>query len=311
MKKLVVGLSVLIASSVIISCGNKGEMDQYSGYEKVGSGLYIKSITDNAAGRAVSVGDILTMNMSYSVNNDTIIFDTKMTGQPVQLRADTGKYDGDFMNAFLRMKEGDSASVIVDANMFFIKTAGAAESPEFIDSADVLYFAIGMTKVQTMEEVQAEIDSKNAEAEQNEQTELNAYLAANNIEVEPTASGMYYISKKEGTGRQAEAGKKVKVNYSGFLLNGTYFDSSVEEVAKEQGLYDQRRTYGPLDFELGARQVIQGWDEGIAMMKVGGTARLVIPSNLAYGANPRPGGVIQPFNTLVFDVELVDVMDVE
>ena len=309
MKKLVVGISVLIAAGAIVSCGNKGEMSQYSGYKEVSTGLHFKLITDNSAGRAVTVGDILTMNMSYSVNNDTVIFDTKLAGQPVQLRADTGKYEGDFMHAFLRMKEGDSASVIVDANMFFTKTAGMPESPEFIDSADVLYFAIVMTKVQTMEEVQAEMDAKNAEAEQNEQTELNAYLAANNIEVEPTASGLYFISTKKGTGRQAEAGKKVKVNYSGFLLNGTYFDTSVEEVAKEQGLYDERRPYGPLDFELGARQVIQGWDEGIAMMKVGGTARLVIPSTLAYGANPRPGGVIQPFNTLVFDVELVEVTD--
>ena len=84
-------------------------------------------------------------------------------------------------------------------------------------------------------------------------------------------------------------------------------DTSIEEVAREQGIYDERRGYAPFEFDLGARQVIAGWDEGIAMMKEGGKAKLIIPSSLGYGANPRPGGVIKPYNTLVFDVELIEV----
>src|SRR5690606_11185362 len=98
----------------------------------------------------------------------------------------------------------------------------------------------------------------------------------------------------EGNGTQAKAGDKVTVHYTGTLLDGTKFDSSVDR--------DQ-----PFEFTLGQGQVIPGWDEGIAMMKEGGKAKLVIPSNLAYGANPRPGGPIQPFSTLVFDVELIKV----
>lgn len=312
MKKLVISLSVLLASSAIISCGNANKGGKYPGYNEMETGLHLKSITENASGRAVAVGDIVTLNLSYSLNNDSVIYDSEANGQPIQLRADTGKYVGDFMGIFPGMKMGDSASVIVNAQDFFTKTAGMPQSPEFVDSSDVLYFSVGIANVQTMEELQAEQASKALQAEAAEQTELAAYMAQNYPDAVPTESGMYFISLKEGTGKQAEAGKIVKVHYEGMLLNGTYFDTSVEEVAKAQGLYDERRApYTPFEFNLGVGQVIQGWDEGIAMLKEGGKARLIIPSKLGYGANPRPGGIIQPYNTLIFDVEMLEVSDVQ
>ena len=88
------------------------------------------------------------------------------------------------------------------------------------------------------------------------------------------------------------AGKKVKVHYTGTLLDGTKFDSS-------------RDRNQPFEFTLGQSQVIKGWDEGIGMMNVGGKATLVIPSTIAYG--DRDMGKIPPFSTLVFDVELLEV----
>jgi len=135
---------------------------------------------------------------------------------------------------------------------------------------------------------------------------LNKYLADNNITTEPTESGLIFISKKKGTGKQAVAGAKVKVNYEGMFLDGKYFDTSLEEAAKANGIYNPQRPYGPFEFDLGVGQVIKGWDEGIAMMKEGGKARLIIPSSIAYGAQPRPG---DPFSTLIFEVELIEVMD--
>ena len=93
------------------------------------------------------------------------------------------------------------------------------------------------------------------------------------------------------------------------MLDGTYFDTSIESVAKEEGLFTEGRTYEPIEFTLGQGQVIKGWDEGIAMMNVGDKAQFIIPSELAYGENVRPGGPIPPFATLVFDVELVEVFE--
>jgi peptidylprolyl isomerase len=108
-----------------------------------------------------------------------------------------------------------------------------------------------------------------------------------------TASGLSYKMIKIGNGIQAEKGKTVSVHYTGKLIDGTKFDSS----------YDRNE---PIEFPLGEGRVIPGWDEGIALLKVGDKATFIIPSNLAYG-DRGAGGVIPPNATLIFDVELMDV----
>lgn len=97
----------------------------------------------------------------------------------------------------------------------------------------------------------------------------------------------------EGTGLEATPGKTIEVHYTGKLENGTVFDSS----------HKRNETF---KFKLGAGQVIQGWDQGFAGMKVGGKRTLTIPASLGYGARGA-GGLIPPNATLIFDVELVNV----
>jgi peptidylprolyl isomerase len=108
-----------------------------------------------------------------------------------------------------------------------------------------------------------------------------------------TPSGLQYWDIVTGTGATATPGNSVKVHYSGFLTNGTKFDSS-----RDRG--------EPFEFPLGAGQVIKGWDEGVAGMKVGGQRQLRIPPELGYGPAGAPGA-IPPNATLIFDVELLDV----
>jgi len=108
-----------------------------------------------------------------------------------------------------------------------------------------------------------------------------------------TRSGLKYIDEVEGTGATAKAGDRVTVHYTGKLKDGKKFDSSVD-INK------------PFDFALGAGEVIKGWDEGVAGMKVGGKRKLIIPSDLAYGPNGRPP-VIPPNAELHFDVELLKI----
>lgn len=98
---------------------------------------------------------------------------------------------------------------------------------------------------------------------------------------------------REGSGAQARPGQRAFVHYTGFLTDGTKFDSSLDRGQ-------------PFSFELGAGHVIRGWDEGVAQMRVGDVVRLTIPPHLGYGARGA-GGVIPPNATLVFEVELLDV----
>ncbi|MEM9536833.1 MAG: FKBP-type peptidyl-prolyl cis-trans isomerase [Cyanobacteria bacterium P01_E01_bin.45] len=108
-----------------------------------------------------------------------------------------------------------------------------------------------------------------------------------------TDSGLQYIDIEEGTGVSPESGQTVVVHYTGKLDDGSVFDSSVQRNR-------------PFEFTIGIGQVIKGWDEGVATMKVGGKRQLIIPAELGYGSRGA-GGVIPPNATLTFDVELLDI----
>ena len=109
-----------------------------------------------------------------------------------------------------------------------------------------------------------------------------------------TPSGLRYVDLALGTGAEAKSGDELKVHYTGWLEDGKKFDSSVGGK--------------PFEFILGARQVIKGWDEGLAGMKVGGKRKLVIPPALGYG-DRGAGKEIPPGATLIFEVELLDVQE--
>jgi FKBP-type peptidyl-prolyl cis-trans isomerase len=120
------------------------------------------------------------------------------------------------------------------------------------------------------------------------------FLAANkkNPGVVVLPSGLQYQVLKEGSGKSPKATDTVSVHYKGTLIDGTKFDSS----------YDRGE---PMSIPVG--QVIRGWTEALQLMKVGSKWKLYIPTNLAYDANPRPGGIIKPYDPLIFEVELLDV----
>jgi FKBP-type peptidyl-prolyl cis-trans isomerase len=260
------------------------------------SGIYIIP-SDPGNGMKIDSGSMVKLHFTVSSIEGKQIFSSMDRPEPLKFQFGQ-KFDTPGLEeAVGTMKKGSKAKIIVPSSMAFGEMGRGNVVPPYA----TLVYDVQIVDVQSKadyEKEQAELKKKEAQkqeaAKKDESVLRQKYLQDNKITVKPTASGLYYIEKVKGTGVQAVAGKKVKVHYRGTLLNGKQFDSS---IGKE-----------PYSFTLGRQQVIAGWDEGIAMMKKGGKATLIVPSALAYGERGN-GEDITPFSTLVFEVELVDVQD--
>lgn len=286
----------VISMTTIISCS------EYSGYKKTDSGLYYKFFTSNKDAKKPELGDVLSVKMIYKIkleDKDSVILNSEDNLTDTKIKLEAPLYEGDINEGLALMGEGDSASFIVSADSFFIKNVGLQEVPEIFKKDSKLVFDIKLVSFQKKADFENEQKLKieklrvmMEERKTQEPTDILKYVKENKITVKPSTTGLYYIETTKGTGAKAETGKKVKVNYTGKLFDGTVFDTS---EGKE-----------PIEFTVGAQQLIPGWEEGILKMKKGGKATLIIPSELAYGANGA-GNSILPYTPLLFDLELVDV----
>lgn len=264
--------------------------NKHKGYKQdKESGLYYKFYVLNKDSVQAQTGDVVSLIYQLSLEDSILV-----PSVPIQELVQESIYNGDVYDAIRMMHVGDSATFIMNADTFFHYMGGS--NP--FDKKE-LYFTFKMTELMPKAEVDAIMQAQEeqyneyiAQARAAEDSLMQNYIAKNKIKVAPTASGLFFISKKAGKGVQATAGKKVSVHYVGKLLDGTEFDNSVKRGE-------------PIEFVLGQGQVIPGWDEGIAMMKEGEKAVLLIPSKLAYGE--RGNQAIPPCAPLVFDVELVKV----
>ena len=266
------------------------EEDRDNGYKKTSSGLLYKFHIDNKFLKFPAIGDFVEIDMIYGTG-DSVLFDSKNLPQVMQLPIVKSVYPGDIYEGLSMMNIGDSATFICNTDSVFLKLFRFSEVPADLESVEYIYFYIKMNDIMSKEEMQAK---KEAEAQRMAEEEAglrDTYIAENYPGVKPTESGLYFISEKKGRGKMPVPGEKVKVHYTGKFLDGKVFDSSIERGQ-------------PFEFTLGQGQVIKGWDEGIAMMRKGGKAILIIPSDLAYGPQGNRG--IPPSSTLLFEVELID-----
>ena len=288
MKKTV---SKIVLAVLAVACVfNFTSCSKYKGFKTdKESGIYYKFYVLNKDSVQAQTGDAVNLMYQLALKDSILV-----PMMPIQELVQESFYNGDVYDAIRMMHVGDSATFILDADTFFHYMGG--ENPfEYKE----LYFTFKMMELMPKAEVDAMMQAQEeqynayiAQAKAAEDSLMRKYIADNKIKVAPTASGLYFISKKAGKGAQAVAGKRVFVHYVGKLLDGTEFDNSIKRGE-------------PIDFILGQGQVIPGWDEGIGMMKEGEKAVLLIPSNLAYGE--RGNQVIPPCAPLVFDVELVKV----
>ncbi len=282
----------LTAGFFMASCNQTSK--KHPGFSKTKTGLYYKFYHRSKDTTQPHIAEYAELEMVYG-NPDTVIFDSRKlpaNQRPMKIPMIRSIYKGDIYEGIRMMHVGDSAVFQCNADSVFRKLFRMAKFPKFIDSTKDIYFAIKLVGVKTPQQMQAEESARMVKEENKEAKAREEYLKKNNIKVKPTADGLYFVPEKPGKGPHPKKGDKVSVHYTGYLLNGTKFDSSLDRGK-------------PFEFVLGMHQVIPGWDEGIAMLRKGGTAKLIIPSALAYGA--RNMGPIPPFSTLVFDVKLVDI----
>jgi FKBP-type peptidyl-prolyl cis-trans isomerase FkpA len=261
-------------------------------YKKVPeSGLQYHFYKD-VKGNAAVPENVIKVNFQMYTSTDSLLRDTWKESGAITAYAQKPAYKASLEEAFLMMSPGDSAAFLINADSMFEK-AIRAPMPDFIKKGSNFKFVVKMEGVYTKEEYEALVKKEEGELVGKEDKTIQEYLKKNNLKGVKQPSGLYYVQLQPGTGVKAEAGKSVSVHYTGKLLNGTKFDSSLDRNA-------------PFDFALGQGQVIKGWDEGISLMSVGEKGLLLIPSALGYGAKGA-GGSIPPNSILVFEVELLGV----
>ncbi len=287
-------LSILTVTVCIAlcSCAQKG-------FKKLKSGLEYDIVKDVKGDKKALPGSMITMHIRTKVGDTTMFDSYKMNNnEPVPAQVTKPNFNGDLMEGLALLTAGDSAIFRVSPDSLF---KAPQQRPPFIKKGDLVTFYVKMVSVKSEEEYKKEKVEAASAQNKIDDVEIQKYLTANNIKATKTASGLYYIITQEGTGALPQVGQQVTMNYSGFLLDGTGFDSNVNPKFKH---------VEPFTFALGQHNVIEGWDEGIALMKIGTKGKLIIPSSLAYGERAMPGNEnnakgIPANSPLVFDVEVV------
>mgnify|MGYP003154223762 CR=1 FL=1 len=306
-KKL--SLVLFLSLTLVWACNNEKKLETPEGVEYV--------LVDSNDGASLEEGDYAIFSLRLEDSKDSVLLNSEEVGElPIQVDDSVLSTRGPLFSILKQLKIGDSIKTKLTASEVFTQGFKQPVSPGMDKAESLTIYAKAIQKFDTAGFMEWQQQKKSeAMAKMQEEAEeqkgiddelIKDFLSENNIEAEKTESGLYYMVTKETSGEKPEAGDTVKVNYVGKLMDGTIFDSSYEDVAKEAGIYNEKREYGPIAIPIGKGRVIRGWDEGIMLLNEGSEATLYIPSGLAYG--PRAAGPTIPANsTLIFDVELVEV----
>lgn len=260
---------------------------KHKGYKQDESGYYYKEHLVNPDAVKPNEGDAVFIEVTMHAGDSTF-FNNSF---PYLIEKEQSLFQGDIYYAVKRMHVGDSTSFIFNADSLLYYYFNNYFTFDVKDiKVDIKLLEIYKTKEEIEEQermIQAEVEGRKVK----ESEEIADYIATHKVKVAPTESGLYFIETKKGNGKSATIGNMVTLHYKGMFLDGTVFDSSFERGK-------------PADFRLG--EVIPGFTEGVSMMKEGGKATLLMPSNIAYGEQGA-GGAIPPYTPLVFEVELISV----
>ena len=271
---------------MLASCGGKD-------YKTTDKGLQYKFEKQVKDGQQVQDGDVLVGEMTVRFDTMELFSNVGHTDRILQAMP---TFDGDIYEGLLMMHVGDKVTFAVDADKQAQFLQANQMPPFYKPGAGMkIYYEIELQDIVTKDEIvqeQANFMQEMQERQQNEPQVIADYVAQNNITAKPTADGLYVIVKKKGTGAKVAMGRQVAIHYTGRLLDGTTFDSSIDG--------------DPISYTVGQMSLIRGWEEGVMGQPEGTQLQIIMPSSLGYGSQGA-GRLIPPYSPLMFDLEIVSV----
>jgi FKBP-type peptidyl-prolyl cis-trans isomerase len=265
-------------------------------YRKTAGGMPYQ-IYNGKGTQKIVAGNIVKAHIIYKVKDSVIFNSFGKLPEYVTVSQQIQPYD--ISEIWTTLKVGDSiiATQMMDT---FIKRNPTGIPPEF-KKGDKILTIVKILEIFTSDSA-SNLDKQKGEKEWavKEAADLSKYILDNKIVAQKTPSGAYVQMITPGTGNLIDSGKYVLVNYTGTTFTGKKFDSNTDTAFHH---------VAPYGFTVSARQMIQGFDEAVRLMKLGSKAKVYVPSMLAYGGKPNPQGGIKPYDNLIFDLEIVDVKD--
>lgn len=270
------------------------------------SGIKMQILKRNPNARRIKLNDFLSFHFVMIAPDGKVLGNSIKEKQPViNLPIKAPKYKGDINEAFLLVAEGDS--LLIESPVDTVAKYSKAKMPPFAKPGSYITYRMKILKILNQQELLAFEKKKTAAILAKEKVVIDKYIAEHQLtNVKSTGSGLHYVIHQPGKGAKPKPGQTVQVNYLGKLVSGKVFDTNIEKKAQIHGLFRPGAPYRPIEFPLGKRRVISGWDEGLALLSPGAKATFIVPSFLAYGAQGA-GKVIPPNMVLVFEVELVGI----
>jgi len=284
MKKYILYLiaMVFMASFTTATC-----FAQPAGFEKAASGLSYKLFTVGQDTAKPKTGDRISLTMLYTGKlngKDTIFFNSQdqMKGMPMQFQLPASSYPGDIYDGIKMMTNGDSAVFLIVADSLYLKTFNMKELPAGIAPNTIFSFHLNLLSFDSPESLI-----------RIEQEMLKRYLEENKITDPPLASGIYILESVPGQGISVDTGSMVKMHLVVSFLDGKQLFSSYQKG-------------DPFEFQYGQKFDTPGLQEAVGKLKKGSKARVIVPSQMAFGDQGR-GTLIPPYTALVYELEMVDV----
>ena len=282
-------LIIIVILMGLYSCNTS----KYKGYSRTKSGIHYKLIQFGESSEKAKPGDYITIDISYKTILDSVFFEGRR-----KLKLTEPAFPGSIDECFLMLAKDERASFIISANDFFRKTIETT-LPAFIQPEDPMKVEVDVIDIQTEVEYIMEKEAFLHWIEDfgdYEKVILRQYIDNEKVEIEPTESGLFHIILNEGNDEKVFPGDTVTVHYEGKFLNGKFFDST-------------KRRNSPFQFVFGKKwQVIEGLEEAIGRMTEGEKALFIIPSQLGFGETGSSTGIIPPYTSTLFEVELLDVI---